>query len=178
MGNILIKNQISDKEIERFKSKIVQCPNGCWEIPGAKDKDGYSRFFEYVNHAHNVVRRAHRLSFFVFTGTDPSERLVLHKCDNRYCVNPEHLFLGTQKDNIHDAMRKNRKPAAPSFQGANHPRSVVTPAMAESMRYDYLYNNGTQENLSIKYGVSKGTIFYVLSGQHWTVRGQEDITRG
>lgn len=51
---------------------------------------------------------AHRVSWELFRGPIPNKLFVLHKCDNKNCINPDHLFLGTAKDNIHDCIRKGR----------------------------------------------------------------------
>ena len=88
----------------RLKSKIT-IKNGCWEWQGRISKIGYGQI---------KVRKkpysSHRLSYELFKGNIPEKICVLHKCDNRKCINPDHLFLGTYADNAQDMCKKNRQP--------------------------------------------------------------------
>ncbi len=90
---------------ERFEEKYEVDPFGCWLWTSAK----------YGNERYGVFRLdnrnqgAHRASWQLYNGDIPSGLCVLHKCDVGLCVNPEHLFLGTQTDNVHDMMNKGRQ---------------------------------------------------------------------
>lgn len=90
--------------IDRFMEKVEVIPfHGCWEWIAGKNELGYGKFS--IGLIKNM--KAHRVSYSLFI-KDPGNLCVLHKCDNPGCVNPEHLFLGTKKDNSQDMMRKSR----------------------------------------------------------------------
>jgi hypothetical protein len=95
---------IGDTE-ERFMDSVSFCPTtGCWLWTG---KFHYmSKYGQF--HFGGWRHRAHRFSWELFRGGIPGNLFVLHKCDTPLCVNPEHLFLGTARDNTHDAIRKGR----------------------------------------------------------------------
>lgn len=94
---------------ERIKAKLLALhvpePNtGCWLWLGAHDKDGYGK----VSASREISGRAHRFSWEIFKGEIPGGKWVLHKCDTSACINPEHLFLGSARDNNLDMVFKKR----------------------------------------------------------------------
>lgn len=95
-------NHIPDKlfkDKDKFLSKIKVVASGCWEWQGRLNQAGYGELGRHT--------RAHRVSYALHK-SDPQGLCVLHKCDNPPCVNPEHLFLGTRKDNNQDRVKKGR----------------------------------------------------------------------
>jgi len=88
---------------DRFDSKVRQQPNGCHIWVASKDACGYGNFSTGTRWV-----RAHRFSYERAYGLVPSSLYVLHKCDTPACVNPEHLFVGTQADNMQDKIAKGR----------------------------------------------------------------------
>lgn len=93
---------LQDSEIYRFYKKVSKTDK-CWTWIGKKNRDGYG----YMNVGGRKIT-AHRLSFYINNNQDPNGFLVCHKCDNRECVNPQHLFLGSNSDNMQDCSKKGR----------------------------------------------------------------------
>lgn len=87
--------------VNRFWSKVNKTDD-CWEWTGGKNSGGYGRFV-----VDGSITLAHRYSVEL-DGRDPTGKFVCHHCDNPSCVNPEHLFVGTNHDNVKDMMNKNR----------------------------------------------------------------------
>jgi hypothetical protein len=76
----------------------------CWIWTGKVTPDGYG----YLHGPNQITYYVHRLSWSAFIGEIPGDKYVCHKCDNPGCINPSHLWLGTQKDNVQDSIKKNR----------------------------------------------------------------------
>ena len=79
--------------------------DGCWWWKGATNNRGYGQF--YIT-GHRVNFMAHRVSYAMFIGPIPENHVIMHRCDNRLCVNPRHLTTGEQKENLHDMINKGR----------------------------------------------------------------------
>lgn len=94
---------------ERIRSNVAYEPmSGCWIWMGAVTEQGYGR--AVTSKATPKIQTAHRLSWHAFHGAIPNGACVLHKCDTTSCVNPWHLFLGSNKDNTADMIAKGRHP--------------------------------------------------------------------
>ena len=97
------------KILWKFTSRIdVKDKDSCWEWIGSKEKGGYGIFYY-----HGANKLAHRFSWEVLYGKIPKRMVICHKCDNPSCVNPNHLFLGTQEDNLRDMHYKGRAKPPP-----------------------------------------------------------------
>jgi len=104
------------------------------------------------------MKSAHKISYLYYKGTIPENMYVLHHCDNRCCVNPEHLFLGTHKDNMDDMIKKNRQ-AVGSKCGA----SKLTDDQVRNIRADNRY----QKDIAKDFNVSRSLISYIKRNKSW-----------
>lgn len=96
---------------ERLLAGIKKVPSGCWEWQGSLSKSGYAHIG--IN---DRTYRAHRISYTEWVGEIPAGMLVCHTCDNRKCINPEHLWLGTNSDNMRDCVSKGRFVVRPKLK--------------------------------------------------------------
>jgi len=133
---------------------------GCLEwVDGATAHGGYGRLA--VNR--NTRVRAHRAAWVLRHGAIPRGMCVCHTCDNPKCCNVDHLFLGTQADNTHDMMRKNRGKKPPVHLGEMHHNTKLTAAQVLTIKTD----RQTLERLAQEYGVSSMTIWRIKKGLTW-----------
>lgn len=114
---------------ERFWAKVDnRNGEGCWTWNGDSYPKGYGRL-----KIDGKGKRAHRISYELFCGPIPDGLHVLHKCDNPACVRPDHLWVGTNKDNIRDKVKKGRQA---HNRGVNHGRAKLTPKQVMKIRQD------------------------------------------
>ncbi len=154
--------------LERFEDKFIPEPNsGCW-LWTASVWNRYGQF-GVANKSH----RAHRVSWQLYRGPIPAGLCVLHKCDVPTCVNPNHLFLGTQTDNVADMMKKGRHVSGNAGNHGNHARGEragqtrLTESSVRSMRTEFNagFKNGAA--LARKYEISESQARRVISGESW-----------
>ena len=144
---------LNEKDAKRFWSRVKRLDSGCWEWTGTVDGCGYG-LITIKNKSH----RTHRLYWAMSMGPIAAGLLVLHKCDNPPCLNPAHLFLGTNKDNAVDKIKKGR-------QGPG--RAKLTRQEATEIRRLYATGNYFQRELANLYGVSRSTIATISLGRSW-----------
>ena len=146
--------------IERFERKYYPDPNsGCWLWFGSISKHGYGEFYL----GEKRYERAHRASWIFKNGEIPADLHVLHKCDVRSCVNPNHLWLGTNSDNVADMVSKKRNKW---MVGSNHKRSKINEDDVLLIRAKKSVGVKTKE-LMDEFGLGKSMIAYICSGQYW-----------
>lgn len=147
---------------KRFWAKVT-CTSGCWWWTGAL-RNGYGVI---KLPARRSPTYAHRLAYLLAFGVDPGSLFVCHTCDQRRCVRPEHLFLGTSADNMRDARMKGRvADPPPALRGTAHHLSKLTPAAIDVIRATpRRYGSGRQ--LARRFGVSESTISCVRRGLTW-----------
>lgn len=139
--------------------KHVKANGDCLEWASSKNHNGYGRFG-----LNNKVIRAHRMSWILAHGEIPGGLLVLHRCDNRSCVNPNHLFLGTAKDNTHDCMKKGRHM---NMTGECNQFAKLSPESVKYMRHLYWAERRTPEELAEFFGCKKNNIANVVYRRTW-----------
>ena len=132
-----------------FFNRINKLSNGCWEFQGNADRDGY-RFFQFEG----KDWRAHRLSV-VFDGRDPTGKVVCHTCDNPACVNPAHLFIGTQSDNNTDKVQKGR---AKGNTDPNKKARGLFSKLNQSTINQIKNCPGTLSSIAKQFGIHKDTV--------------------
>lgn len=145
---------------ERFWSKVKK-GEGCWEWQRSLSNAGYGQLM-MPDHR---PQTAHRLSWIFAYGEIPDGLFVCHHCDNRKCVRPEHLFLGTQKDNMSDAARKGRV-KGPGLAGEAHGNSKLTDETVREIRTRHA-DGETQMEIAKSIGVRQATISRIILRQSW-----------
>lgn len=152
------------------EERIRELP--CVEWTKARTEHGYGR--QSVN---GRLVYAHRVAWEKANGPIPDGLLVLHRCDNPACVNVDHLFLGTQRDNMRDASRKGRLgpqryPAeyakrCRSGPGEENGHAKLTWAKVDALRERYASGGVSQKELALEVGIDRGHMNRILKGTAW-----------
>lgn len=148
----------SGKLPERFWVRVLPLPTGCWRWLGGKHPFGHGRF-----HVNGRAASAHVVAYEAFIGPMPEGMFGLHRCDIPDCVNPWHVFPGTQADNMRDKCAKGRqyRPI-----GDLHPQRKLSADQVRTIRYR-LAKGEAPVALAVEFGVHRNTIYSVKTGQNW-----------
>ena len=136
--------------LDNFWNKVNKT-NNCWEWQGCVDSDGYGRI--QIN---KIRWKTHRLSYELHKGNIPKHLVVCHSCDNPKCVNPDHLWLGTQTENTQDRDQKGRHRVNPAL-GESNGSARFTNEQIEFIRTSPL----SGRELSRQFGVSDNAIYNI-----------------
>jgi len=143
---------------QKFDKKVVK-KNDCWDWRGEITRHGYGAMT--INGVHT---NAHRVSWIIHKGKIPEGLIVCHACDNRSCCNPDHLFLGTHKDNMQDMQKKGRKV---TLKGGESNLSKLTETEVKLIVKDLA--EGVQNKvISERFGVSPNAISSIRRGVSWS----------
>lgn len=146
------KREYPSREIVFHQSYEVDEVTGCWNWIKFKNHKGYGSF-----QGGEKLTRAHRYAWQLYFG-DPTGMCVCHRCDNPGCVNPQHLFLGTQQENMDDCSRKGRK-----ARGSKIPRTILNEELVKEIRA----SKETDRALAKKYNTCFSNINEIRNFKRW-----------
>lgn len=164
----------------RIMDRVVEhdgpMDDACWIYTGPHDQDGYGKLSVVCG---DGVRRnvgAHRLMWQETHGCVDGKLCVCHKCDQPYCCNPSHLFLGTNADNTKDSARKGRRngwkisasrKAAGMARGERNPKAKLSLLNAHRVRMLYVNGGVPSKKIGEWYGVHPATVMSIVRGRTW-----------
>lgn len=135
----------------------------CWEWTGTKNSDGYGNFGTRRGDGSILTTGCHRASWQFVNGEISAGLGVLHRCDNRACVNPAHLFLGTHAENMADRQAKGR---APNVHGDRNPRAKATWEQVVAIRERAAAGESPMA-LAKCYGIPRPTVYHIINRRTW-----------
>ena len=143
--------------VVRFLEKVDVTPGQCWEWQSTRHGKGYGHF-----RIGDRVEKAHRVSYELFVGPVASPLQVLHGCDNPACVNPDHLWLGTNEDNLADRQAKGRQ-----ARGSRNAKAKLTEHQVRQIRELSARVRGDYGEIARRFGVSESTVKHIAYGRTW-----------
>ncbi len=173
MNNFVEIPVVEQKVIDKFWSKVtgMENENSCWTWTGSvrsNDKPYGRMVIDKKHHG------CHRLSYYFKYGINPLSFDVLHTCDNPRCVNPTHLKLGTNSDNVADKVRKGRQArnvawnkGQDGLKGMKNASSKLTDETVRKIRAEYKFGENGAYVLAKEYGVSKPLIYNIVKRKSW-----------
>jgi len=160
-GDRTMKLKLSEADRKRFWSRVNRKgKNECWEWMAGKTGFGYGEIW-----IQGKEWNSHRLCYFVEVG-DPGKLNVLHKCDNPSCVNPAHLYAGTQAQNMRDAFIRNRRCRDPEIYHS----TKLTRADAKKIR-QLVAGGMTRAEAGRRFCVTASVISLLVAGKIWNCEG-------
>jgi hypothetical protein len=149
---------------QRLREKYEVNLNDCWEWTAYLNYLGYG-VVSWHWRGKSKSTGAHRLAYEIWVGPIPDKLCVLHKCDNRKCINPDHLYVGTQAQNMRDmAERGGRKGIG---CGDKNGRAKLTMKQARQIRKIYSTGNHSQDSIATKFGVSQFAVSRIVRNKRY-----------
>jgi len=156
----------------RFDAKVKNAPSGCIEWTAATNPGGYGLFGEKRSGKWKLIL-AHRFAWECVNGAIPDGLFVLHHCDNRRCVNPSHLFVGTRQDNTDDMLSKNRQargdavhPNGVLNKGSNNGMAVLSDSQIVEIR-QLLADGVVQQQIAKRFRIDQSSVSRISTGARW-----------
>jgi hypothetical protein len=152
---------------EYFVRKVrIGLPDECWEWRGSVGNHGYGNW-SHEAFGGKRVRTAHRASFALFNGFE-ADKLVLHRCGNKRCCNPDHLYCGSYEENVKDALRHDTFSPPPVLSGESHGMAILTAEQVSYIKWAAdAGRRGVNLQLAAYYGVHYSTISIIKRGIKW-----------
>jgi hypothetical protein len=154
----ILPQDLSQEFKDRFLTHFRQS-DGCWIWFGCRNRFGYGQI-HYALHPCRFIM-AHRASWLIFKGEIPKGIQVLHHCDIPWCISPDHLFLGTQQDNVDDMWNKGRA----NVESAHHALQKLTSEQAVEIQRLYATGGYFHRHIATMFGVSTSTIKSIVNRQ-------------
>lgn len=154
-----------EQQIELFWSKVaITSDDKCWLWLASKNNKGYGQ--KMLN---GQITLAHRIAWTLPNYIIPDGLFVLHSCDNPSCVNPKHLFIGTNQENMDDMVKKGRYIVRDrtNSKGEKNSKHKLTALQVLEIRRCYEANEMNTPQLAVKYGVNKSSIARVINKKAW-----------
>lgn len=158
--------EITDSLVRRFWAKVdKRGADECWEWTGSRTRN----YGQLASERSRPPYKAHRLSWVIHRGPIPAGLHVCHSCDNPPCVNPAHLWLGTDDDNHKDMIRKGRRDYSKTnfARGERVNTAKLTAQQVREIRERYTGDRKTLALLSLEYGITVANILNVIERKTW-----------
>lgn len=152
--------------IGRFRSRVDSSGPDCWPWTGSINEHGYGTL--QIGGRAGRRERAHRIAFSLANGDIPPGMAVCHSCDNPACCRPDHLWLGTQADNLRDMFRKGRaRRGYIDNRGERHGMAKLSPEQVEHIRV--LASRGVpQRRIAMDFGITQGAVSMIHRRATWS----------